>query len=117
MKTKKVIGLTVPVKIYGKNKELVVKAKVDTGASTSSIDESILRELGYTKIIGSKIVRNAHGASVRLLTVLDIEVAGKRIHARFNIFDRQSLRYKVLLGVNVLKRLDCLIDPSLKTTP
>jgi alpha-L-glutamate ligase-like protein len=49
---KKVIGLVEKVKVIGKNeKELEIKAKIDTGAYSTSIDESFARELGFEDVI------------------------------------------------------------------
>ncbi len=49
---KKVIGFTEKVKLIGRNKkEKEVVAKIDTGAYTSSIDESLVRELGFAKTL------------------------------------------------------------------
>lgn len=48
-----VIGLIQPVKIYGKkpNKNIIVKAKVDTGADSSSLDIKVAQELGFKEEI------------------------------------------------------------------
>ncbi|MFS8159237.1 MAG: sugar-transfer associated ATP-grasp domain-containing protein, partial [Candidatus Roizmanbacteria bacterium] len=50
---KKVISLIQPVTLYskGEQKQLNVKAKVDTGATYSSIDVGIARELGFGKVM------------------------------------------------------------------
>lgn len=47
-----IIGLIEPVHVEGKEKVVVqMKAKVDTGADTSSIDEGLARKLGFGKAI------------------------------------------------------------------
>src|SRR3989338_2660394 len=50
---KKLISVIQPVKLYSKtgNKNVTIKAKVDTGAYYSSIDTEIAKELGYTDAI------------------------------------------------------------------
>ncbi|MCA9380837.1 ATP-dependent zinc protease [Candidatus Dojkabacteria bacterium] len=49
---KQVIGLIENVKIFGKDeKEEVTKAKIDTGASSTSIDEKLAIKLGYEDAI------------------------------------------------------------------
>ncbi len=49
---KKVIGVKEKIKIKGRNKkEKEVMAKIDTGAYTSSIDEQLARELGFSKTL------------------------------------------------------------------
>lgn len=49
---KSVIGRYVRVKIYGKdNKYQILRAKVDTGAYTTSIDRELALELGYKDLV------------------------------------------------------------------
>jgi len=49
---REVIGLSGNVSLTGKNgNEIKVKCKIDTGAESSSIDEDIMRELGYDDLI------------------------------------------------------------------
>ncbi len=48
---KRVIGLSVNVILYGNNKSEEVKAKVDTGASLTSIDKELAIRLGYSDVI------------------------------------------------------------------
>ncbi|MEI6887421.1 MAG: hypothetical protein WCK31_04275 [bacterium] len=49
---KSVIGRYAKVKIYGKdNKYQILKAKVDTGAYTTSIDRELAIELGYSDLV------------------------------------------------------------------
>ncbi len=49
---KKVIGATETIKLIGKNgMEKEVKAKIDTGAYSTSIDEDLARELGFGDVI------------------------------------------------------------------
>lgn len=49
---KKVIGAIEKVKLVGKDeKEIEVEAKIDTGAYSSSIDEELAKELGFSELI------------------------------------------------------------------
>ncbi|MEI6462504.1 MAG: hypothetical protein WCO33_02435 [bacterium] len=49
---KSVIGRNVKVKIYGKDdKYQILRAKVDTGAYTTSIDRELAIELGYKELV------------------------------------------------------------------
>ncbi|OGY86209.1 MAG: hypothetical protein A2233_01080 [Candidatus Kerfeldbacteria bacterium RIFOXYA2_FULL_38_24] len=49
---RKVLGLIEPITVYNKEKEpKKIKAKIDTGARTSSIDESLARALGFGEAI------------------------------------------------------------------
>jgi len=50
---KQVIGLIENVLIYSKDEKnkVLIKAKIDTGATISSIDVNLVKELGYTEVI------------------------------------------------------------------
>ena len=87
------------------------EAKVDTGADSSSIDENLLSDLGNKKIISYKTVRSALGRHKRPMVYLEIEFQGKKFREKFTVSDRKELRYKILIGQDILKKEKFLIDP------
>ena len=109
---KKVIGLIERVKVIG-IKEKEVSAKIDTGADISSMDIHLASELQLGPILDTKKIISSVGKSVRPIIKATIVIKNKRIKARFNLSDRQNMKYKLLLGKNILKR-GFLIDPSKK---
>jgi hypothetical protein len=114
MAKKIIVGLTENIRIDAKDgKNKTIKAKIDTGASKSSMDINLASELKLGPVVGTKLVKSAHGNSLRPMIVATINLAGKKIKARFTLADRKHLRYKVLVGVNILKR-GFLIDPLKK---
>lgn len=102
------VGLVESVKI---NNSETVLAKIDTGASKSSIDETLAKRLGVFDVIKTKIVKNAHGKTERDVIELDVEIKGKVINAQFTLADRKDMKYSVLIGKNVLKKGEFLVDP------
>lgn len=86
-----------------------VKARIDTGATQSSIDMNLAKELGYTKYIGQVNVVSANGIKTRPLVEVSYELSGKKIKSVFTIADRRNLNYNVLIGRNDLEGF--LIDP------
>lgn len=49
---REVIGLSNEVTLFGKNdKEITVKCKIDTGAESSSVDEDVIKELGFADLV------------------------------------------------------------------
>jgi len=109
---KTVIGLTEPIIIFTKSGEKrTINAKIDTGASKSSVDLSLARELKLGPIIRSKLIKSAQGNQIRPVIEADIELAGKRRIEEFTIADRWHMKYRVLVGQNILKH-GYLIDPS-----
>jgi hypothetical protein len=109
-----IIGLTENIELIsgnGNKEELV--AKVDTGATKSSIDTRLATKLKLGPVTRTKMVKSAHGHQMRPVIEAEIMIAGKKIKAEFTLADRTHMRYQVLVGVNILKN-GFLIDPSKK---
>ena len=106
---RKIIGLTEIVKLRG-SKTKKLEAKVDSGATKSSIDIKLAEELNLGPVVSSKMVKSASGNKLRPVVQGEIEIAGKKIKTELTIADRSHVKYKVLIGLNTMgKRF--LIDP------
>ncbi|MEA2036786.1 MAG: RimK/LysX family protein [Nanoarchaeota archaeon] len=110
---KTVIGLTEQVTLFTKGAKKTIMAKIDTGASKSSIDVNLASQLRLGPIIKSKLVKSASGNKLRPVIESVVELADKRIKAEFTLADRWHMKYRVLVGQNILKH-GYLIDPSKK---
>ncbi len=107
-----VIGLVEKIKIIGNNdEERELKARVDTGATKSSIDYRLARELKLGPVVESTLVKSAHGSKVRPVVKATIIIKGKKISGKFTLADREHMKYRVLIGQNLLKK-GFLIDPN-----
>jgi len=106
------IGFIETISIIGREENKEVLAKIDTGATKSSIDSKLAAELNLGPIIATKLVKSAHGNSVRPIVKADIELAGQRVGTRFTLADRAHMKYRVLVGQDVLKEVGFLIDPK-----
>ncbi|MGM5484769.1 MAG: RimK/LysX family protein [Nanobdellota archaeon] len=111
MGEKNIIGLTEEILVKGRDKEKKVMARIDTGATKSSIDSPLAAELNLGPVIGTKVVKSAHGISKRPLVEASVIMGGKEIKGEFSIAVREHLKYQVLIGQNLLKK-GYLIDPS-----
>lgn len=112
--SKTIIGLTEPVAIFSRvGVQKIVIAKIDTGASNSSIDTDLASQLKLGPVIKSKLIKSASGNRVRPVIELVIGLADKKMKEEFTLADRWHMRYRVLIGQNVLKH-GYLIDPSKK---
>ena len=70
-----IVGLTEKIKLLSENgKQQDVIAKVDTGATKSSIDTGLATKLKLGPIIKSKMIKSAHGNRVRPHSSLNFEV-------------------------------------------
>jgi len=109
-----VIGLTERVYIKGGNgHSRRVMARIDTGATKSSIDRKLAEELSLGPVIKSKVFRSAHGKKVRPIVPVQIIFCGQTMKVHFSVIDREHMRHRVLIGINVLKK-GFLIDASKK---
>jgi len=107
------IGIVEKVKVLGKKRSKQLMAKIDTGATNNSIDEKLADELGLGPIIRTVLVKHAHGNKIRPVVKAKVEIAGKILEGKFTLANRRHMRYKVLIGLDILKR-GFLIDPNKK---
>jgi len=109
------LGLTEEIVVLdndGKREELV--ARVDTGATCSSIDDDFVEKLNLGPVVRDKLVKSASGIKKRPLILIKIEIRGQIIEDEFSIADRHHMKYPVLIGQNVLKKGKFLVDPLIK---
>lgn len=110
-----VLGLTTEVILTGKKSRKLL-AKVDTGATGSSIDSKLAQELGLTLIEKTKVVKSASGVGKRSMARGKIKLNHHFLDAEFTLVDRSHLSCPVLVGQNLLKQGCFLIDPHKKLT-
>lgn len=130
-------------KVYVEDAKFLASARIDTGAGVSSINAEILeilppkegserqrvkfrvlddekhvitmtRDIVEWQNIKKKSTKE--GYLKRPVVIMDFCLGGKRVEARVNLADRAHFLYPVLIGRNVLKAGDFLIDPAKKFT-
>tara|TARA_Y100000310_G_C20387053_1_gene670944 strand:+ start:181 stop:561 length:381 start_codon:yes stop_codon:yes gene_type:complete len=112
-----ILGLSEKVILIGNNsktKEVVVR--IDTGATTSSVDEHLANELELGPVVRKKTIKSASGIESRDIVEAEVDIAGKRIKAEFSIANRGNLTYQALLGQNVLIVGKFMVDPLKKNS-
>ena len=110
--------------------ELVMRAKLDTGAHTSSIhatnieqieldgnkwvkftvsnpnDEKSIRLRHKAPLVRVSKVKNDHGGiDQRYVVPLVFQIGNKKIEGEFNLNDREGMTCSMLIGRNILKQL------------
>lgn len=126
--------------------DLEMKAKLDTGATTSSINATIVEEPdakqkgkaqyvvfavktedGESKQLRREVTRwvkikkKGSGFIRRPTITMVFNIAGQEVEEEVNLSDRDSFNYNLLIGRNMLKKGKLVVDPSLtftaKTSP
>ncbi|HIH11410.1 TPA: hypothetical protein HA241_04425 [Candidatus Woesearchaeota archaeon] len=112
MDERKVLGLTELVTVISpQGQEENVIARIDTGATASSIDQELAARLQLGPIILSKVIRSASGVRKRPVIQAKIRLHGLLIEDHFNVADRSHMTYTLLIGQNILKKGLFLVDP------
>jgi hypothetical protein len=110
-----VIGRNVIVSIVTPDGDVDILAKIDTGAYSSSLDESFFKKLNLDeKVIKNKMVRNVHGEESRDVYDIDVIIKGMKISSELNVFDRSQMKYKMIIGRQDIKKLGALVDVTKK---
>ncbi len=113
MEDRKIIGLTEKVEIVGEKNSKTVRARIDTGAATSSIDVSLASDLFLGPIVRVKTIKSSLGKDKRPVVRAKIRIKGVEVSTYFTVADRAHMKYPVLIGRNLLRKLPVLIDPNL----
>ncbi len=131
----KIIGAVEP--IYILPMKSAFEARIDTGASISSLDATAIREFerdgekwvsfevknrrsGEVQTFEKPIVRNAkirriHQKEHRIIVKLDVSFGGKKFSADFTLANREKFDYQVLIGRNILSGR-AIVDTSRSLT-
>ena len=109
------IGLIEHAVVFGKNgKRRTLIARIDTGATKCSIDVKIASQLELGPVIDTKLVRSSNGATLRPIVRAYIKIKNQEFKVAFTLADRKEMRYPLLIGQNLLKKSNFLIDPRRK---
>ena len=107
-----ILGLTQEISVMGSlGKEYTVIARIDTGATASSIDAVLAEKWGLGPVMKTKIIKSASGVRSRPVVKVKIKLHSLLLEEYFNLADRAHMTYQVLLGQNILKKGNFLIDP------
>ena len=111
-KNRTVVGLTERVLVKGPSGDKEVMARIDTGATKSSLDVKLASELKFGPIIKTKLVKSASGSALRPVIIGKIVIANKELTSEFTLADRSHMKYRVLIGQNILIDNAFIIDST-----
>jgi len=107
-----VLGVIEEISVIGNNgKEEKLLARIDTGATSSSIDLNVAAILELGPITRSKIVKSASGVGKRPIVQAKIKINEMEIEDEFTLADRSHMTFPMLIGQNILTKGKFLIDP------
>ncbi|MFD7561051.1 7TM domain-containing protein [Streptomyces sp. NPDC059835] len=114
-----VIGEREMVRVSGPNgKTLEVLAMVDTGASASSMDTKLAKELGFDLKAAPKVtVASALGREQRPVVDSTVRLAGRSFVAKTTVNNRSKRETPVLLGRQDVQGLQVVVGKRLLTQP
>src|SRR3989338_8365456 len=108
-----VLSLTKQVNLLGRTEEQVC-ARIDPGAPSSSLDVQLAERLDLTPGDRSKIVKSASGVKKRPVITVKLLLQNSSLEEEFTLADRSHMTYPVLIGQNVLRKGNFLVDPQKK---
>jgi hypothetical protein len=109
----KVIGIIEEVTVRGPSGDVQVRAKIDTGASRTSLDTDLAKRLGLGPVERRVHTRSAAAERpeerdvVKAIVVID----GREFEAHATVTDRRDMRYHMIVGMDVLRHSRFLINP------
>ena len=105
-----VVGLIEKI-VFSTHGEKKITARIDTGATMSSVDSQLVKSLQLGPAVSRINVRSAHGMQTRPLIRATIILKKMTITGLFTIAQRSHMTYPVLIGQNILKKGKFLVDP------
>ncbi|MBN1377442.1 ATP-dependent zinc protease [Candidatus Woesearchaeota archaeon] len=111
--SKTIVGIDEKIILIGEDREKEVWARIDTGATHSSIDLKLASEIGLGPIKKTKVIKSSHGKSVRPVVVCKLKIKDKIIESAFTVYNRSHMTYPVLIGQNTLKNNGFMVDPDI----
>ena len=113
---KKVVRLVARVTVAGPGGEESVRAKVDTGADRTTVDRELADKLKLDPTGSKVLVKSLGGSQVmeRPLVKASITLKGRTFRLWVGVADRSQMRYRIIIGRDILRSGYYLIDPSRK---
>jgi hypothetical protein len=103
-----------PVIVRGKGGEVRVQAKVDTGASRTTVDTDIAARAGLGPVLGTVRIRQSisKNPESRPLVEAVLVIGGVEFDVAAAIADRTEMKYHEIVGMDILGQGRFLIDPA-----
>lgn len=111
---RKSVGAFEEVEVIGLNGHReTVRAKIDTGADTTSIDQEIAERLGLLEsenYLFTTHFESALGKRFRKVVGITYTMAGRKVKSRASVADRSKVSTKMLIGKRDLKNFMVVVE-------
>ena len=111
---RRVIGVVEPVIVRGKRGEVRVQARIDTGASRTTVDTDIAARAGLGPVLGTVRIRQSisRHPETRPLVEAELVIEGETFDVAAAIADRTEMKHHVIVGMDILGSGKFLVDPA-----
>ncbi|KKQ96547.1 MAG: hypothetical protein A3C27_01810 [Candidatus Levybacteria bacterium RIFCSPHIGHO2_02_FULL_39_36] len=107
----KVLSVYEPIIIISNGKSKEYKAKLDTGAYRTSLDESVVQELNLPLVSKKFVAVSASGKQTRPAVKVEFQLGGKKVSTIATVAARSHLKFPIIVGRRDLRGFH--INPSL----
>ena len=113
------LGLVERIQVSGILGSVWIRAKIDTGSERSTLDSRLAGRLGLGPVIGyvSTKSSSSNGPVRRPVVRAKLEVAGEKFTLNVGVTDRSRLRYRAIIGKDILASGKFLINPTKPPPP
>lgn len=111
---RRIIGVIEEVTLRGPGGEVHVRAKIDTGATRTSLDTDLARRLRLGPVVRRVRTRSAAAdrPEVRDVVRVTLVIDSRAFETHAAVTDRKDMRYHVIVGMDVLRKSGFLISPA-----
>ena len=110
---RRIIGVIEEVTLRGPNGDILVRARIDTGATRTSVDTDLAKRLGLGPV--ERRIRTRSAAAEhpeeRDVVKATIVIGSKTFETHLTITDRKDMKYHMIVGMDVLRQTGFLISP------
>src|SRR3989442_3595033 len=102
---RRVIGIIESVTVRGKRGDVKVQARIDTGASRTTVDTDIAARAGLGPVLGTVRIRQSisRHPETRPLVEAELVIEGETFDVAAAIADRTEMKHHVIVGMDILR--------------
>jgi len=105
-------GETADIELSGEKGSFTTEAKIDTGAARTTVDYNLAATIGAGPVTTTVNVTSASGTDRRPVAKITIKYGDLEDEIEAGLADRKSqdMNYQMIIGKDILKRKDVIIN-------